>query len=605
MEWDQFVFYQGHKLWKKLKTKFTPPSPYYPYRMETEEIKIGHYLQTLRKETTSIVYGGETISLGQNFLKFPETIYWYLSEKETKIHVKILLAYLTYLFDRKFISAISTNTDLEGSDSKKEIFQRAKDGNPMQKGLEEDSFYQSFRLFLKRYPGAYSDWKEIRKERLYLRKKDPKQYQTIVCSFYHAKTSLSNSKMNFPLGKDFVSDKQKQKVESKESKQKLDPSEAELLEVDEKKIEEYTLGHNFEKIETVEEFDGQWRDIDGEEDMEEEEALEELNLKHIIRTEDPVHTTRTSESGAGTLLEILEDTSKEKPFLYPEWDYKQRKYKANYCSVVEEFPKTLDSSYTIRILEKQHSTLLLLKKKMTALLNQTRIKKRLVAGADIDLDALVDRYADLKAKKSPSEAIYMNPIRDVSDIALYFLMDLSLSTDSWIQEKRILDVERESLLLFSECLEELKIPFGIAGFYSRTRNHNQFIHLKQMNESWTLVRDRLGPLSPIGYTRVGPSLRHTNSLLKDSGYKQKWIILITDARPNDYDQYEGKYGIEDVNKAVGECLLNGVQVYTLAIGTEEKPTIPAMMRNASYQMLFHPERLLYSLQEFFRRAIKS
>lgn len=91
---------------------------------------------------------------------------------------------------------------------------------------------------------------------------------------------------------------------------------------------------------------------------------------------------------------------------------------------------------------------------------------------------------------------------------------------------------------------------------------------------------------------------------KDSGYKQKWIILITDARPNDYDQYEGKYGIEDVNKAVGECLLNGVQVYTLAIGTEEKPTIPAMMRNASYQMLFHPERLLDSLQEFFRRAIK-
>ncbi|MBL0955430.1 MAG: nitric oxide reductase, partial [Leptospira sp.] len=110
---------------------------------------------------------------------------------------------------------------------------------------------------------------------------------------------------------------------------------------------------------------------------------------------------------------------------------------------------------------------------------------------------------------------------------------------------------------------------------------------------------------PIGYLRVGPSLRHTNSLLKDSGYKQKWIILITDARPNDYDQYEGKYGIEDVNKAVGECLLNGVQVYTLAIGTEEKPTIPAMMRNASYQMLFHPERLLDSLQEFFRRAIKS
>lgn len=601
MEWDQFVFYQGHKLWKKLKTKLTPPSPYFPYQMETEEIKIIKYLQTLRLETTSIVYGGVVVSLGENFLKFPEVIHWYEKELDTKKQVRILLAYLSYLFDLN-----SPNTNLTTTFSKQEVplTYLKKTETQKQKAIEEQTFYQNFRSFLNVFPGVRSDWKEIRKERLLLRKKDPKQYSNIVSHFFKANFSLTHTRMNFPSGKDFVSAKQNQKIESKESKQKLDPSDAEILEVDEKKIEEYTLGHNFEKIETVEEFDGQWRDIDGEEDMEEEEALEELNLKHIIRTEDPVHTTRTSESGSGTLLEILEDTSNEKPFLYPEWDYKQKKYKPSYCSVVEEFPKSIDHSYTKNVLEKQHRTLLLLKKKMTALLNQTRIKKRLVSGADIDLDALVDRYADLKAKKSPSEAIYMNPIRDVSDIALYFLMDLSLSTDSWIHDKRVLDVERESLLLFSECLEELKIPFGIAGFYSRTRNHNQFIHLKQMNESWMGVRDRLGPLSPIGYTRVGPSLRHTNELLKNSSYKQKWIILITDARPNDYDRYEGKYGIEDVNKAVGECLLNGVQVYTLAIGTEEKPTIPAMMRNASYQMLFHPERLLDSLQEFFRRAIR-
>ncbi|TGL56866.1 nitric oxide reductase activation protein NorD [Leptospira jelokensis] len=604
MEWDQFVFYQGHKLWKKLKAKLTPPSPYEEYRMETEEIKIIRFLQTIRKETTSLLYGGETISLGQNYLKFPETLHWYSSEAETKMQVRILLAYLSYLYERQFGSEHSPNKSQSRNEFKVMNLKHSMEENQTQNVFLKESFYQLFRSFLKRYPGAYIDWKRIRKDRLLLRKIDSKQYQYIVSFFYKANVSLSNTKINFPVGKDFISNKQKQKMESKESKQKLDPSDAELLEVDEKKIEEYTLGHNFEKIETVEEFDGQWRDIDGEEDMEEEEALEELNLKHIIRTEDPVHTTRTSESGAGTLLEILEDSKNEKPFLYPEWDYKQKQYKPNYCSVIEEFPKALDFSYTSKVLEKQNRTLLLLKKKMTALLNQTRIKKRLVSGADIDLDALVDRYADLKAKKSPSESIYMNPIRDVSDIALYFLVDLSLSTDSWIHDKRILDVERESLLLFSECLDDLRIPFGIAGFYSRTRNHNQFIHVKQMNESWKVVRDRLGTLSPIGYTRVGPSLRHSNSFFKDLSYKQKWIILITDARPNDYDQYEGKYGIEDVNKAVGECLLNGVQVYTLAIGTEEKPTIPAMMRNASYQMLFQPERLLDSLQEFFRRAIQ-
>lgn len=589
MEWDQFVFYQGHKLWKKIRKKLTPPNPYYAYQMGLEEVRILRYLQTLKKEPTTLILGGELISLGQNYLKFPEEVRWFLSESSSKKFVRIYLAYLSFL-----------SNDKELKKRKSENDKKIKEDT----SLKKENFFYQFRKFLKIFTGVRSDWKDIKKERFEIRKKDPNQYKKITSILIQTSSSVSDLEHEFPTGKDFISKTDKEKIKSKESKQKLDPIDAEVLEVDEKKIEEYTLGHNFEKIETVEEFDGQWRDIDGEEDMEEEEALQELNLKHIIRTEDPVHTTRSSESGVGTTLEILDEIYLGNRFTYPEWDYKLKNYKPNYCNVIEEFPNQKDVSYTKHVLEKQHSTLTQLKKKMMALLNQTRIKKRLVSGDDIDLDALVDRYADIKAKISPSESIYMNPIRDVSDMVLYFLVDLSLSTDSWIQEKRVLDVERECLLLFSECLEDLKIPFGIAGFYSRTRNFNQLIHLKQLSEPWMSARDRLGTLSPIGYTRVGPSLRHVNSILKDTSYKQKWIILITDARPNDYDKYEGKYGIEDVNKAVGECLLNGVQVYTLAIGTEEKPTIPAMMRNASYQMLFHPERLLDSLQEFFRRAIK-
>ncbi|TGK86250.1 nitric oxide reductase [Leptospira bourretii] len=589
MEWDQFVFYQGHKLWKKIRKKLTPPNPYYAYQMALEEVRILRYLQTLKKEPTTLILGGELISLGQNYLKFPEEVHWFLSESSSKKFVRIYLAYLSFLSNDKELKKRKSENDLKIKE---------------ETSLKKENFFYQFRKFLKVFPGIRGDWKDIKKERFEIRKKDPTQYKKISSILIQTSSSVSDLKHEFPTGKDFISKTDKQKIKSKESKQKLDPIDAEVLEVDEKKIEEYTLGHNFEKIETVEEFDGQWRDIDGEEDMEEEEALQELNLKHIIRTEDPVHTTRSSESGVGTTLEILDEIYLGNRFTYPEWDYKLKNYKPNYCNVIEEFPNQKDVTYTKHVLEKQYSTLTQLKKKMMALLNQTRIKKRLVSGDDIDLDALVDRYADIKAKISPSESIYMNPIRDVSDMALYFLVDLSLSTDSWIQEKRVLDVERESLLLFSECLEDLKIPFGIAGFYSRTRNFNQLIHLKQLSEPWMSARDRLGSLSPIGYTRVGPSLRHVNSILKDTSYKQKWIILITDARPNDYDKYEGKYGIEDVNKAVGECLLNGVQVYTLAIGTEEKPTIPAMMRNASYQMLFHPERLLDSLQEFFRRAIR-
>ena len=47
------------------------------------------------------------------------------------------------------------------------------------------------------------------------------------------------------------------------------------------------LIHNFEKVESAEEFSGVWRGFDGDDTLEEEEdALNELNLKHLVRTDE-------------------------------------------------------------------------------------------------------------------------------------------------------------------------------------------------------------------------------------------------------------------------------------------------------------------------------
>lgn len=581
MEWDQYVFYKGSKIWRALKKKIKSKNPYFEYNALSEEIALQKFLILMRNRPIVFLPTGNKLRFNYSAIKFPERITWFYSENVTKCFIRFLLSYISYILNER--------ENLSTFDQK---------SNPT-------FFFLNFRKFMHQFPGVRREWKLVRNEILAIKKKDYSHYVFL-------RTLLSTITQNFEVenlilleGKEYTSDQKKSQIKPKESKLKIDISKAELLEVDEKKIEEYTLGHNFEKIETVEEFDGQWRDIDGEEDMEEEEALQELNVKHVIRTEDPVHTTRSSDMGSGTLLEIKDVVEIGKEFKYPEWDYNLKKYKPKFCSVFEDTVSQVELGYSKKIFDSKHASLVKLKKNMMVLLNQTRIKKRLISGSEIDLNALVDRYADLKAKKTPSELIYMNPVRDISDIVIFFLIDLSLSTDSWIDDKRILDIEKESLLIFSESLNELQIPFGIAGFYSRTRNHNKYIHIKKLNESWLHTKDRLGPINSVGYTRVGPSLRHTNFILKNTAYKQKWIVLLTDGRPNDYDRYEGKYGIEDVNKAVNECKLNGVNVYTLAIGTEEKPTIPAMMRNASYQMLFHPERLIDSLNEFFRKVIGS
>lgn len=43
-------------------------------------------------------------------------------------------------------------------------------------------------------------------------------------------------------------------------------------------------------------------------------------------------------------------------------------------------------------------------------------------------------------------------------------------------------------------------------------------------------------------------------------------------------------------------------LHTLAVAKDEKPSLPAMMRGASYQMLPELSKLSHALGDFFRRA---
>ena len=73
-------------------------------------------------------------------------------------------------------------------------------------------------------------------------------------------------------------------------------------------------------------------------------------------------------------------------------------------------------------------------------------------------------------------------------------MDISLSTDSWISGKRILDLEKEALLLFCDALDDISIPFALSAFYSRTRNHCKYLNIKQPKENWNQVKNKLGAI---------------------------------------------------------------------------------------------------------------
>ncbi len=94
-------------------------------------------------------------------------------------------------------------------------------------------------------------------------------------------------------------------------------------------------------------------------------------------------------------------------------------------------------------------------------------------------------------------------------MAVLFLLDLSLSTDSYADGNRVLDVVKQAVILFGEVLSEHDIDFAMGGFYSKTRNNCVYQALKDFGEDWTKGKQKIGAVEPQGYTRIGPALRHS------------------------------------------------------------------------------------------------
>lgn len=102
-----------------------------------------------------------------------------------------------------------------------------------------------------------------------------------------------------------------------------------LLTADKKSQEDYVMTHNFEKVETAEEYDGVWRDFDGEDQLKDHSnALDELQMKYTVRADDPAHSVYQSEFSENTsIAEASEQTSDKSYVAYDEWDYKKTAYK--------------------------------------------------------------------------------------------------------------------------------------------------------------------------------------------------------------------------------------------------------------------------------------
>ena len=383
--------------------------------------------------------------------------------------------------------------------------------------------------------------------------------------------------------------------------------DVESIQVDKKAQEDYVLMHNFEKVETAEEHTGVWRDFDGEDSLEKDaEALNELNLKRTVRVDDPVHSLYKADFVSNlTVAESTEVETTEYFISYPEWNFAKRQYKLDFCKVYPEKSKTTDLNYYVHTIKENNRILTNLRKRFAQMNNSLEQVRRQPNGQDIDIDAVTDMYADIKARHTPDENIYLSKRKRKKDLAILFLLDLSLSSDSYTAGNRVLDVEKQVVILFGEVLNEHGVEFEIAGFSSKTRNFCSYATIKSFNEPWSKGRQHVGAVQPSGYTRIGPALRHAGAQLQKESARKKWLVLLSDGKPNDYDRYEGKYGINDVKQALRELNAENINTYAVAIEAQARYYLPQMFGQNHYNVLTSPVEMLQSLTKLYERIEKS
>ncbi|MDH5608774.1 MAG: VWA domain-containing protein [Cyclobacteriaceae bacterium] len=379
--------------------------------------------------------------------------------------------------------------------------------------------------------------------------------------------------------------------------------ETSVLTVDKKAQEDYVLTHNFEKVETADKFNGVWRDFDGDDSLKEDsDALNEINSSQLVRVDDPVHSVYQAEWVENVNIAESKAAFPEGfHFSYPEWSHVQRIYKTGFCKV---FPQTINESdrdYYTNTLHYNKKVLSDLRKIFARINNDRDIIRRQVAGDSFDLDAVTDRYADLSAKRTPDDRLFLSTQKRKKELSMLFLLDLSLSSDGYAHGNRIIDVEKQVSILFGEVLSEYEVDFQIDGFFSKTRNYTKYQHLKTFDEPWEKARWKIGAVQPQGYTRIGPALRHATSLLKQRKTRKKWLVLLSDGKPNDYDRYEGKYGIQDVKQALREMGMEGINNFAIAIEEEAKYYLPHMFGDNHYNILSGPVEMIHSLAKLYKR----
>ena len=300
-------------------------------------------------------------------------------------------------------------------------------------------------------------------------------------------------------------------------------------------------------------------------------------------------------------------------FVYDEWDFEIDDYRRQWCRLKETRLSSVGTEFVDNT-RHEHAELSVRVRRQFERLKPELYRRvyRLVDGEDLDLDSAVEAIADRRAKASPSDKLYMRRSKQERDVAAIFLLDMSASTDqevvdegaadsdaetepikeydfvdtlaedplwgAWdpsrsppqLERRRVIDVEKEALVLMADALEELGDAYAVYGFSGYGREAVDFFVAKEFDDAWDVdTQGRLAAMEPRQSTRMGPAIRHSLRKLRRQEARVRALIVLSDGFPQDHDYGRERgshtYGMHDTMMALREAELNGVHTFCITV----------------------------------------
>jgi nitric oxide reductase NorD protein len=285
---------------------------------------------------------------------------------------------------------------------------------------------------------------------------------------------------------------------------------------------------------------------------------------------------------------------------YPEWDGRRHRYLPDHCRVVAMPARLVGEPW--RPDQATRRLIRSVRRQFEALHPRRQLVSGQLEGDELDLEAVVRRRCDMVAMGSGTDRIACARRPRQRDLATTLLVDVSLSTDSWIDNRRVLDVEKDAVVVLAHGLAACGDDYAILTFTSRRRQWVRVETVKDFDEPFGApVLARIAALRPGFYTRIGAALRHATAELLARSNRHRLLVVLTDGKPNDLDHYEGRHGIEDTRRAIREARAAGVAVFGVTVDRKAQDYFPCLFGPGGYAILDDIARLPVVLPKLYQR----